>query len=121
MMQEENGEPIIIIRPCLKKISQGDSCRAALYNHLLYWIARKQQQGCEYWYATGEELYQQLDASWGITLIRRETRALIDAGLIGEMSNPHWKADRTKHFYFHEEQARALLERCIACSLCPLC
>jgi hypothetical protein len=115
------SERIIIIRPSLKKMCGNSACRAAVFNHMLYWIAYKYKNGEDYWYATGEELHTQMDESWSINIIRREVKALITSGLIGEMHNPKWAADRTKHFFFGKDQARAFFTACTTNKTCPWC
>lgn len=117
----DNGEPVVIIRPSFKKITSGDSCRAAAYNHILYWIARKWKQGTGYWYSSGEDLHSDLADTWSINIIRREVKALVDMGLLGEMKNPIMGIDRTKHFYFHKEQAHAFFTACAQHGICYRC
>jgi hypothetical protein len=97
-----------------------DGCRAALFNHILYWIAKKSkdqpqdkiQAGEITYYATTEELTEQMAGAWGYQKVRREVNELIDMGIIGRGRNPEWGADRTKHFYFGKEQRQKLLELC---------
>ncbi len=114
-------EIVVIIRPSFKKVCENEACRAAALNHMLYWIARKHKEEQDYWYCKGEDMYHGLAESWGISIVRREVNKLIDSNFIGEMRNPTWGVDRTKHFYFHEEQAQTLFKAFDKSNICPLC
>jgi len=113
------NEGVIIIRPSFMKFCE-DGCRAALFNHILYWIAWKAkdqlpelvQSGKITYYATTEQLTEQMAGAWGSQKVRREVNALIEMGLFGREKNPTWGADRTKHFSFGKEQCQRLLELC---------
>jgi hypothetical protein len=109
------SEIVVIIRPSFMKFCE-DGCRAALFNHLLYWIAKKTkgepQSGEITYYATTDELVEQMAGAWGYQKVRREVNELIDMGLIDRGKNPSWGADRTKHFHFGKEQCGKLLELC---------
>jgi hypothetical protein len=113
------SEIVVIIRPSFMKFCK-DGCRAALFNHILYWIAKKakgetqekMQSGEITYYATTEELAEQMAGAWGYQKVRKEVNDLIDMGIIGKTKNPDWGADRTKHFYFGKEQCEKLLELC---------
>lgn len=91
----ESHELVVIIRPSFKRFCGADACRAALFNHLLYWIARKAKgepeekvkQGEIYWYGTAEEICEGMDNSWSVNKVRKEIKELVDAGLIGQRLN----------------------------------
>lgn len=116
----QEKEMTVIIRPEFKKLC-GSARSAAIFNHLLYWIAYKQAQGETYWYATGAQIYKQLCETWGISYIRKDISTLIEAGLIGATNNPQWGADRTKFFYFGTEQAKVFFTLCAQEKICPCC
>lgn len=120
-IESQAAESVVIIRPSFKKICEGDSCRAALLNHILYWIARRHKQGVEYWYSTGEGLYHDLDETWGVTQVRRAVKALVKSNLVGEIKNPRMGIDRTKHFIFQAEQAVIFFAKCAAEKICYSC
>jgi hypothetical protein len=113
------SEILVIIRPSFMKFCK-DGCRAALFNHVLYWIAKKSKDqprekilsGEVTYYATNEELVEQMASAWGYQKIRKEANDLIDMGILGRGKNPTFGADRTKHFYFGEDQCKKLLELC---------
>ncbi len=113
------SEIVVIIRPSFMKFCQ-DGCRAALFNHILYWIAKKVkgqpqekiQAGEITYYATTEGLAECLADAWGYQKVRKEVNGLIDMGIIGRGKNPAYGADRTKHFFFGKEQCDKLLELC---------
>jgi hypothetical protein len=113
------SEGIVIIRPSFMKFCE-DGCRAALFNHILYWIAWKAkdqpleaiQAGEITYYATTEELVEHMAGAWGYQKVRREVNELIVMGIIGKGKNLTWGADRTKHFHFGKEQCQKLLEFC---------
>ncbi len=122
---EEAKELVVIIRPSFMKFCK-DGCRAAAFNHILYWIARKAkgqpqekiQNGEIAWYATTEEVTEGLANAWGVCKVRQEVNALITMGIIGRDKNRQWGADRTKHFIFGKEQCSKLLELCQEYSVC---
>jgi hypothetical protein len=113
------NEGVIIIRPSFMKFCE-DGCRAALFNHILYWIAKKaKDQSSEAilsgeitYYATTDELTEHMAGAWGSKKVRLEVNALIEMGVIGLGRNPKFGADRTKHFFFGKEQCQKLLEFC---------
>lgn len=113
------SEILVIIRPSFMKFCE-DGCRAALFNHILYWIARKAKEQTQEailsgeitYYATTDELVEQMAGAWGYQKIRKEVNDLIDMGIIGRGKNPNWGADRTKHFFFGRDQHEKLLELC---------
>jgi len=119
--EEAQHESIVIIRPSFKKICDGEPCRAALFNHILYWIARKRKSGIDYWYSTGDGLYHDLAESWGVTQVRREVKALINSNLVGVLKNPRMAIDRTKHFFFQSAQAAVFFAKCAAEKICFAC
>jgi predicted transcriptional regulator len=113
------SEIVVIIRPSFMKFCK-DGCKAAIFNHILYWIAKKAKgqpqeailSGEITYYATTDELAEQMAGAWGYQKVRKEVNDLIDMGIIGRGKNPTWGADRTKHFYFGKEQHGKLLELC---------
>ena len=122
------NEFIIIIRPSFMKFCK-DGCRAALFNHILYWISKKAkdetqeaiQSGEVTWYAKNEALTQQMANAWGSEKVRTETNNLVKMGLIGRGRNSKFGADRTKHFYFGKEQCEKLFELCHEHEICLAC
>ena len=121
-------ELVVIIRPSFMKFCK-DGCRAALFNHILYWIARKVKDqpqeavlsGEITYYATTEELIECLAGAWGREKVRMETNNLVKMGLVGRGKNPKFGADRTKHFHFGEEQCEKLFELCQKHEICLAC
>jgi hypothetical protein len=122
------SEIVVIIRPSFMKFCE-DGCRAALFNHILYWIAKKAKgqtqekiQSAEItYYATNEELIECLAGAWGREKVRMETNNLIEMGLIGRGKNLKYGADRTKHFHFGKEQCEKLFELCQQHKICLAC
>ncbi|HEX3640428.1 MAG TPA: hypothetical protein VHV10_03995 [Ktedonobacteraceae bacterium] len=122
------SEIVVIIRPSFMKFCQ-DGCRAALFNHILYWIAKKSkdqpqdkiQAGEITYYDTTEVLTKKMANAWGSEKVRLEVNKLVDMGLIGRGKNPEWGADRTKHFYFGKEQCEKLFELCQGHEICLAC
>lgn len=122
------SELIVIIRPSFMKFCK-DGCRAALFNHILYWISKKAkdepqeaiQSGEVTWYAKNEALTQQMADAWGSEKVRTETNNLVKMGLIGRGRNSMFGADRTKHFYFGKEQCEKLFELCHEHEICLAC
>jgi hypothetical protein len=112
--------PVAIIRDDFMKFCQ-DACRSALFNHALYWIARKAKSeskekiinGKVYWYATSEDIVKDLAHAWSEKKVRTESNALVTMGLLGRAKNPKMGIDRTKHFFFGPEQCKKLLDLCI--------
>lgn len=121
-------EPVAFVRTSFVKICEGDGCRAAALNHILYWIGKKAvnetreniQEGKVLYYATSEELTKNLSNAWGVCKARKEVNTLISDGIIGRGKNPTWGADRTKHFFFGKEQCAKLLELCNKEGICLL-
>src|SRR5436305_327453 len=78
-------EMVVIIRPSFMKLCEQDACRAAVFNHILYWIARKcvgqpqemVRSGAITYYATTDELTESLASAWGSEKVRKEANALI--------------------------------------------
>jgi hypothetical protein len=111
-------EMVVIIRPSFKKLCDQDACRAALFNHLLYWIAQKAKgqeastSGSVYWYGTAEEICAGLDHCWSVNKVRKEIKALVESGLIGQRRNPVKGWDQTRHYFFGMEQGKALKDLC---------
>src|SRR5437763_14290378 len=72
-------EMVVIIRPSFKKLCEQDACRAALLNHLLYWIARRAKgqeedairSGEVYWYGSNADICAGLDSSWSLWKVRK--------------------------------------------------
>ena len=75
-----------------------DGCRAAAFNHILYWIAHKAQgqtqekiqNGEVSWYATTEEITEGLASAWGVCKVRQEVNVIIGMGIIGRDRNRQW-------------------------------
>ncbi len=111
------SEILVIIRPSFMKFCE-DGCRAALFNHLLYWIGKKVQIGETTYFATTEDLTKDMAGSWGSKKIRLEVNALVDMGLIERGKNPKWGVDRTKHFSFGKDQYDKLVELCKKHKIC---
>lgn len=113
------SELIVIIRPSFMKFCK-DGCRAALFNHILYWIAKKAkdqpqekvQSGEITYYATNEELVEQMASAWKYQKVRKEVNELIEIGLLSRGKNAKFGADRTKHFHFGKEQCKKLRDLC---------
>jgi hypothetical protein len=112
------SEVVIIIRPSFKKICGDDACRAAVFNHFLYWIAKKVKSGAEYWYGSFEEIWESLDRSWGLSKTIQEIKALVADGFIGQRRNPKNGWDQTRHYYFGVEQAETLRVSCEKHGVC---
>jgi hypothetical protein len=120
-------EMVVIIRPSFMKFCL-DGCRAAVFNHILYWIARKAkdqpkekvQNGEITWYATTEEITEDLARAWGVCKVRNEVNALVEMGILGRSRNQKWGADRTKHFSFGKDQCAKLLDLCRQHGVCLL-
>ncbi len=117
------AEIIVIIRPSFKKFCGADACRAALFNHLLYWIAQKCKgqpadkikRGELYWYGSvEEEICTGMDHSWSAWKIRKELDALTEGpgALIGKRHNPVKGWDREYHYFIGEEQGQAIRDAC---------
>src|SRR5262249_37318625 len=106
---------VVIIRPSFKKLCEQDACRAALFNHLLYWIARrakgqetdKIKSGEVSWYGSYQDICStRLDSSWSMWKVRKELKTLVDSGLIGQRHNRALGFDREYHYFFGEEQGK---------------
>ena len=121
----ETTEFITIIRPEFMRICK-DACRAAALNHLLFRIAykckdqpkEKVQAGDITWYARTEQIVEEMSHAWGECKVRKEVNALISDGLIGRKNNPHFGADRTKHFSFGHDQCQKFLQLCTEQHIC---
>lgn len=113
-------EMVVIIRPGFKRFCGNDACRAALFNHLLYWIAQKAkgqsqdkvQRGEVSWYGTAEEIAAGLADSWPLSKVRGEIRLLVKSGLVGQRRNPANRWDKTWHYFIGTEQGQAIREAC---------
>ena len=114
-------EMVVIIRPSFKKLCGGDACRAALLNHLLYWIAQKAKEqeagkiksGEVYWYGSYEDIcHTGLADCWGMSKVRKELKALVNTGLIGQRHNPTKGYDREYQYFFGDEQGKVLSVLC---------
>jgi hypothetical protein len=118
-------EFIVIIRPNFKKFCK-DACRAAALNHLLFRIAykckdqakEKVQNGGVLWYATNEQITQEMSHAWGTCKVGKEINALTEMGLIGRTSDPTWGVNRTKHFFFGKEQCSKFIQICEEHTIC---
>ncbi len=121
-------ETVIIIRPSFKRFCGQDTCRAALFNQFLFWIAWKaKDQSAERvkngevsWYGSAEEICAGLDDSWSVNKIRKEIKELVAVGLIGQRHNPANKWDQTRHYFFGIEQGKVLKEMCEKHGICLL-
>jgi hypothetical protein len=104
----------IVIRPSLKRACcEGDACRAAVFNQLLYCIAWKHKKGRDYWYGTYEEICTTLlDDSWGVSKVIKEVKALVAQGFLEQRRNPAKGWDQTRQYLFGEEQAKKFREAC---------
>jgi hypothetical protein len=110
----------VIIRPLLKRAVCGnDTCRAALLNQLLYNIAWARKDGQEYWYGTLAALHNQLDESWCLSKMRKELKALISAGIIGQGKMPG--SNQTKQYFFGPEQGAVFKKFCDKAHICVHC
>lgn len=117
-------EMVVIIRTSFVKLFN-DPCKAALFDHILYQIAKKSkgqpreaiQEGKFTYYKTNEELTELTLKTWGVCKVRKAVNDLIKLGLLGRTKSP-WGADRTKHFYFGQEQCRKLIELCHKNNIC---
>jgi hypothetical protein len=114
-------EMVVIIRPSFKKLCGEDACCAALFNHLLYWIAQKARgeqrekirSGEVCWYGSYEDIcHTGLDNSWGMWKVRKELKSLVDRGLIGQRHNPARGFDRQYQYFFGESQGKVLRSLC---------
>ena len=122
------SEIVIIIRPSFKKICGPDACRAALYNHILYRLARKAKdepdakvkRGEVFWYASAEDICKDIDEAWCVNKVRKELKVLVDAGLLGQRHNPIKGWDRKYQYFFGIEQGNVLRERCKEQNVCLL-
>jgi len=117
----QSTEMVVIIRPSFKKFCDADACRAALFNQLLYRIAGKAKgqdqdkvkRGEIYWYGSAERICdKELDNSWSINKVIKETKAIIAAGIVGQRHNPVKKWDRTMHYFIGDEQGKIIREQC---------
>ncbi len=114
----------VFIRPSFAKVA-GDPCKAALFDHILYQIAKKAkgqpreavQEGKITYYKTNEELTELMLNTWGLCKVRKAVNDLMDLGLIGKSKSP-WGADRTKHFHFGQDECRKLLDLCQKHNIC---
>jgi len=119
-------EMVVIIRPSFKKLCEQDACRAALLNHLLYWIARRAKgqeedaikRGEVYWYGSAQDIWAGLDQSWSIWKVRNELKALVSTGLIGQRHNPAKGWDREYQYFFGEEQGQVFRAACQEHHIC---
>ena len=114
----ECKEVVIIIRPSFKKMLSDDACRAAAFNHFLYWIAKKVKGGSEYWYGSFDEIWESLDRSWGLSKTIQEIKALVADGFIGQRRNPKNGWDQTRHYFFEKEQGETLRATCEKFGIC---
>lgn len=119
-------EIIVIIRPSFKKFCGKDACQAALFNHLLYWIANKAKDQPSskvlnsevYWYGSAEDICEGIDNSWSVNKVRKEVKALVEANLIGQRHNPRNGWDQTRHYFIGPEQGKTIREQCEKYEIC---
>lgn len=109
---------IVIIRPEFKAICQDDACRAGMFNHILYNVARAKQQGSEYWHSTGDDIWEETQRSWGKSKTLKEIKDLVTTGIVAQTSNPKNSWDRTKYYTFGEAEAKKLHELCVKNKVC---
>ena len=104
----------IVIRPALKRLCcEGDACRAAILNQLLYCIAWKTQKGKDHWYGTYQEICSTLLAdSWSLSKVIKELNKLVEQGFIEQRRNPANGWDQTRQYLFGVKQAQKLREAC---------
>ncbi len=122
------SEIVVIIRPSFKKICGPDACRAALYNHILYRLARKAKtepdekvkKGEVFWYASAEDICTDIDEAWCVNKVRKEVKLLAASGLLGQRHNPLRKWDRRFQYFMSEIEGKALLEKAAAEGVCLL-
>lgn len=113
-------EMVVIIRPSFKKLCDQDACRAAIFNHLLYWIAQKAKgqpankikTGEVYWYGSAEDVCKGLDNSWCVNKVRKELKALVGSGIIGQRHNPVKGWDREYQYFIGTEQGLKIRSLC---------
>lgn len=117
----EHSEIVVIIRPSFKKICGDDPCRAAIFNHLLYWVAQKGKgqpeskvrSGAVCWYGSYVDICSTgLADSWSMWKVRKEIPLLIGSGIMGQRHNPTKGWDRKFQYYFGESQGKALKDLC---------
>jgi hypothetical protein len=121
-------EMVVIIRPGFKRFCGDDACRAALFNHLLYWIAQKAkgqsqdkiQRGEVSWYGTAEEITAGLAESWSVNKVRKEIKLLVESGIMGQRHNPANRWDQTRHYFIGPEHGQAIREACQKYDICLL-
>ncbi len=113
---------VIIIRPALKlACCEGDPCRAAIYNQLLYSLMRSSKHGRNFWYGSAEQICSNLlDDSWGICKVRQEIKSLVSQGFIKQRRNPKAGWDRTFQYMFEAEQAQKFKDACDKAQVCVL-
>ncbi|HEX2556684.1 MAG TPA: hypothetical protein VHK86_00040, partial [Nitrososphaera sp.] len=119
---------VVIIRPSFKRFCGDDACRAALFNHLLYWIAQKAkgqsqdkvQRGEVSWYGTAEEIAAGLAESWSVNKVRKEIKLLVESGIMGQRHNPANRWDQTRHYFIGPEHGQAIREACQKYDICLL-
>ena len=111
---------VIIIRPSLKRACcDGDACRAAIFNQLLYCIAWKRKYEKDYWFGSYEEIHTKLlDESWGLSKVIKEVKVLVEEGFIEQRRNPAKGWDQTRQYLFGEEQAKKFRETCEKAKVC---
>ena len=103
----------VLIRPAFKTLCQDDACQAAMFNHILYNIARLKQKNLSYWHATGDAIWNETQQSWGKSKTLKEIKALVTTGLVSQTSNPNNQWDRTKYYTFGEKEAKVLHDLCV--------
>src|SRR6266567_2513050 len=107
---EETKPCVVIIRPEFMEVCNNDACKSATLNHVLYWIAQKIKKGVQYWYATGEQIWEGMNKSWGITTIRKAVKDLVSAGFLGQRRNPKVGIDQTRQYFFGKEQVATFIQ-----------
>ena len=74
--QSKTKKFMVIIRPGFKKIGENDACRAGMFNHILFNIAKQKQAGSDYWFSTGDAIWEETDRAWGKSKTLKEIKDL---------------------------------------------
>jgi hypothetical protein len=128
------NDPLVIIRASFVEICDGDTCAAALLNHLIYWhnvkldqrhqaiaaneIAERHGERGKYdtaltqWH-TEADLRKAMLGAWGKDKIRNGLQTLKDKGFIDIFRNPNsrFAFDKTRHFIVLPEVIQVALDQ----------
>lgn len=111
----ETFQATVIIRPEFTKMTQQeteegnikfDPKLSALFNHILFWVAKRHSKGKKYWYSTAKEICDQIQRLCGVTKLRQYIDQLVEMKLISKCENPNDSRDQTYHFYFADDNAK---------------